>query len=230
LQAHAIRVLTSGGSTTDATSFTTASVAIKENELALLAVVNSHASAATTPTCTGWTQIATVTFGTSYRVTLFRRQDAGGSSGTHAISFGATTQTGCRWQIVGFPQAVVDSGNNGAAAVGNSQTGTASAAAITINYPASVKPTSAGYVVFGNNGNTAMTPRTNWTEEVDAGHATPNMRIETQRRLVLGTETAASSATSITGGGIVVEVFLNAAAQAVAEGVWRRRMSGILRR
>lgn len=228
--AHITRVLTNGGSTTDAASFTTASITGRPNELLLCGVVNSHGSAATTPTITSWTQIATVTFGSFYRVTLFRRQESGIVSGTQSIAFGGTTQTGCRWDIVGFPFALLDTANNGAAAVANSATNTSSAAALTVNFAGTVARTSAGYFVSGNNGNTAQAARTNWTEIADAGHTTPNTRIQTQRRNVLNTETAGGTGTAITGAGIVVEVLLNIGMVSIPEGMWRRRMLGILGR
>jgi hypothetical protein len=75
-----------------------------------------------------------------------------------------------------------------------------------------------------------MTPRSNWTEINDAGQTTPTIRLETQRRLVLNTETAGGTTTSITGGGIIVEVFLNPGLLAVAETAYRRRLSGLIRR
>lgn len=227
---HTIRSLTNGGSTTDAASFNTASITGQPNELLILMVVNSHASAATTPTCTNWTQIATVTFGTSYRVTMFRRQSATAVTGAQTIDFGGTTQTGCRWMIVGFPQAVVDVANNGAAAVANSNTGTSAAAALTVNFGGTVARTSAGIFVCANNGATATTPRTNWSESLDTTHTTPSTAIEVQRRIVLNNETAGGTTTAITGGGIVCEIKLNLGLVNQPENVWRRRYLGLLGR
>ena len=70
--------LTVGGSGTDATSFTTASVTPSANALVLCAVENSVSGTPATPTLSGngltWVQIATCHYdqsGTQYRVTLF---------------------------------------------------------------------------------------------------------------------------------------------------------------
>lgn len=228
---QAVRALTNGGSTTDAASFATASITGMVNELLVMAVSNSHAAAATLPTCTNWTQIATFTFGSFYRVTFFRRQSASVVTGAQTIDFGGTTQTGCRWGIFGYPQAVVDSANNGAAAIGQTGTNSSAAAALTINYAATVERTSAGLcAICRTDANTTFAARANWTSSVDNGHATPNMRFIMQRRQLLNTETAGGTGTSITGGGIVIEIKLNLGLIAQSETLWRKRASGIVRR
>jgi hypothetical protein len=226
---HTIRQLTTGGSTTDASSFATASITGRINELMILAVMNSHGTSATLPTVTGWTQIATVTFGTSFRVTMFHRQSSSVVSGAQTIDFGGTTQTGCRWQIVGFTQALIDIAGNGAAAIGQTGTNTSSAAALTINYGGTVAPISAGYsAIARSDSNATITARSNWANSADAGHASPTTRFVTARRLVLNTETAGGTTTTITGGGIVIEVKLNVGLLIAPETTWRRKFTPIL--
>lgn len=105
--ALSVAALLSWQSTTDATSFTTASATPTANRLYLAWVETSHATAAPTPTASGWgltwTQVATVHLadlgsGSARRITLFSASGSG-SSGTVAFSFGGVTATGCLGHI-----------------------------------------------------------------------------------------------------------------------------------
>lgn len=118
---------TSAGSTTDGTSFTTASHTPTANALQLLWVESHNASNLNgPPTVTGnsltWVQVATVAFTTAVRrLTLFRALGAAPGTGVSTIDFGADAQTSCVWTLVQFAGVDV-SGTNGSGAIVQSGT------------------------------------------------------------------------------------------------------------
>ena len=225
------RQLDVGGDTTNATSRVTNSVTTRPNELCLAAVVTTHASAAPTPTITNWTQVATVTFGASVRVTILRFQSATVFTGTLTIDFGGVTATGSLYQIVGFESALVDNAGNGAGAIGQAPTNTATAGtALTISYGTAWKPGSAGYTAQGRNANAAMGPRTNWTEVSDAGYNAPTTRMETQQWTRGDADTAAGTTdTTDTRGGVAVEILASYPLIESRQALQRRRLPLVVR-
>lgn len=114
--------LTTSGSTVDATSYNTASIAPSANKLVLLAVCSVGATPQPAPTVTGagmtWTQVRQKQDGIngSRQITLFRALSASPGSGALTIDFGADTQGRCAWTVVEFG-GVDTSGTNGANAV-----------------------------------------------------------------------------------------------------------------
>jgi hypothetical protein len=132
--------LTNGSSTTDATSFATASISPTGGRLVLAWVINTKATTPDTPTISGggmttWTQVATVLYGTiaspTYRITLFRALQAVPGSATATIDFGGVTQTACIWVIQEFANVQV-TGANGADALVQSATNVLNAGDFTI--------------------------------------------------------------------------------------------------
>ena len=115
-------VLTADSSTSDATSYATASITPGANRLVLLAVLSTVGSGTPeTPTVTGcnltWVQISTSILGTSDgRLTLFR---ALGTPSTEAltIEFGVgNTQLSCGWSVIEFIN-VIQTGTHGSGAI-----------------------------------------------------------------------------------------------------------------
>lgn len=101
--------LTASGSSTDATSYSTASITPAANSLLLLAIETDRALgdsvAPTTPVPSGlgatWIQIQNVYFdqsGSTYRLTVFYGVGATGS-GAITIDYGGVTQYGCSWIV-----------------------------------------------------------------------------------------------------------------------------------
>lgn len=114
-------LLTSGGSSVDGTSISTASVSPTGNALVLAAV---HAVAGgggpSTPTATGngltWVEVDTADCDANRRLTVFRAMGASPSAGAITFDFGATSHTSFTWAVVQFTN-VDTSGTNGSGAV-----------------------------------------------------------------------------------------------------------------
>src|SRR3990167_10083775 len=164
--------LTTAVSDTDATSYTTASISPAANNLVLVAVYSHDASAPTaTPTLTGagltWVQVGTLTTtgDSQARLTLFRTLSASPGSGALTIDFGGETQNRCMWSISSFGN-VDTSGANGAGAVVQSATNTASSVTtLTVTLSAFGNTNNATYGCLGQNAGTqAITAGTGFTE------------------------------------------------------------------
>jgi len=99
-------VVTAANSSTDGTSFTTASVTLKKDRLYTLFFVNSKASAADTASSidNGPTFVSRQSFqfntGTTHRSSLWTAVPTQNYIGTLVINFGANTQTGCAWILM----------------------------------------------------------------------------------------------------------------------------------
>lgn len=126
------RNIIASSSSTDATSYTTASVTMKAGRLYLMSVENSHGTTATAVsaiTATGggaptFTSRSTTQFnGTLNRVSVWSCVPGADFVGTLDIAFGGTTQTGAVWSLNefnnvdtatndGVVQQVVSTGNN----------------------------------------------------------------------------------------------------------------------
>jgi hypothetical protein len=95
--------LLSGFSDADATSYVTASVKMRAGRLYFLSIANSAASAAAVASITGggtWTSQATSQYnGTADRLSLWSCVPGADYTGTLTISFGASTETSCIWNI-----------------------------------------------------------------------------------------------------------------------------------
>ena len=104
-----INLLTTG-TTTDASTFTTATVNLVSGLVYLFAIENSHGSdASAVSAITGGANLPTFTLQTSTqfnaglnRVTLFSCQPTVNYTGTLTIAFGGVTQTGALWNITSF--------------------------------------------------------------------------------------------------------------------------------
>lgn len=113
--------------TTDATSFTTASVATSShyNELFTVVVYSVAGTDPNIPTFTqqrglSLTQVTTFVNSTDHaRITLFRACIAsGGSSGSFTIDFAGQTQTIAAWDIVSWTGTGATAANNGSDGIG----------------------------------------------------------------------------------------------------------------
>lgn len=176
--------LTTGTDSTDATSYTTASVTLKAGRLYLLSIVNTAASANAVSGITGgatWTSRSTTQYnGTAHRVSIWSGVPTVDYSGALAIDFGANTQTGCRWSLnefSGVDTATDDGIVQQAVGTGTSTTPLATLAAFA----------SANNATFGVNANTSdstTTPGTGFTELSDDNTATtPASFLQTQWRV-----------------------------------------------
>ena len=84
-------VTKTAGVASSATSITTASITLTSGKLYFLWASSNKATTPDIPTCSGWTQVATVTTDGLRRLTLFKK-DGDGSTGTHTVNF-TNTQT-----------------------------------------------------------------------------------------------------------------------------------------
>lgn len=103
--------LTAGGTSTDATSFVTASITPQANDPIHVCVYSSvSGSDPNIPTVTGnsitWTQVitkaSTVAQTQHRRITLFRGAAASPATGTITFDFAGQTQSSCSWKIVQY--------------------------------------------------------------------------------------------------------------------------------
>lgn len=178
----------SGTSTTDGTSFTTASVTLEARPGLMYALVfaNSKASAAqaasavsTTGGGVTFTSRNSQTYGASTegRVNMWTAVPTSDVTDTILIDFGGgNTQTGCAWALVAFTN-VDTTTNHGvvqtAVGSGNSTTPLATLSAFG----------SANNATFGLNANladTTTTPGTGFTELYDINYATPTNCLQVQ--------------------------------------------------
>lgn len=130
-----VSVLTSGSSTTDATSQATASISPSANSL-IVAVIGTAAATTAAPTASGggmttWDSVLSTNFvTTTRRLTYFRALEASPGSGALTFDFGGTTQTSFAWAVLQFTN-VNTSGSNGAGAIVQSPAGTTGGGGIT---------------------------------------------------------------------------------------------------
>jgi hypothetical protein len=209
--------VTKGTDSADATSYTTASVSPTANRLQLLAVGNTKATLADTPTVTGcsltWVQVpnGTGTYGTDgiRRLTVFRALSATpGSACTLTIDFGANTQTGGSWHWNEF--VVQDTSSNGANAIVQSVLGSeANASSGSVTLGALGAADNASFGCFGIRANTTWTAGTNFTElSTEAAHGTPIHTIGCEWRQTHGgfTTVDASFGATAENRGIALEI------------------------
>lgn len=202
--------ITSGTNTTDATSFTTASVTLKARPglMYTLSVVNTHGSSANTVTAatTGgalsFTSEKTVQFnGTLSRTTLFRLTPTSDVTDTIVITIGsAQTATACLWSLIAWTN--VDTATNDGIVQSVSNTGSSTTPSVTL-----AAFGSANNATFGAHGTaqTAATPGSGFIEVHDVTASTPTCGLETEYRSDNDTGVDASI-TSAAWGSIAAEI------------------------
>lgn len=216
--------ITSGTTTTDATSFATASVTLKARPgvMYALSVVNTHGSSANTVTCatTGgavtFTSRNTTQFnGTLSRVSLFTALPSADVTDTITITIGSgQTATACLWSLVAFTN-VDTTTNDGivqtATATGNSTTPSATLSAFA----------SANNATFGAHGTaqTAATPGSGFIEVHDVTASTPTCGLETEYTSANDTSVDATI-TSAQWGTIAAEVASRGTTATIAPGLY----------
>ncbi len=176
--------LTSGSSSVDATSYTTASVTLKAGRLYLMSVENSKASAdvvsviSSGPTFTS--RSSTQFNGTANRISIWSAVPTVDYTGTLVIDFGGgNTQTGACWSLDEF-SGVDTSTTNGivqnAVGTGNSTTPLATLGAFG-------NANNATFGATGQSAANATAPGTGFTETADVTAATPAQALETEWRV-----------------------------------------------
>lgn len=177
--------LTSGGSTVDGDTFTTASVTLKAGKTYLLMVGNSHASAApAVSSITGggtWAiahASATLPWNSNaMRLSVWALTPTADYTGTLAIAFGASSGvTGCTWSL----QELV--GADEAALIVQVATGTGNSTTPSATLGAFGSAQNATIGVIGAAAGAAVTPGTGFTELSDSTIATPTMTMEVEWR------------------------------------------------
>lgn len=159
---------TKGSSSTDATSYNTASHTPAANKLQLLRVVSRTGTGVNPvqPTASGngltWVAINTTVYDNSSssrrRVTLFRALGASPTTGATTIDFGGTTQTACEWSIDEATGMDI-SGTNGSGAIVQSAVnqdtgGSATSLTVTLSSFSSTNNATFGAFGFGDAGQT----------------------------------------------------------------------------
>ena len=212
--------LTSAISDTDATSTTTASITPTANALVLLYAFSNKATTPDTPTATGngltWVQVATVTVGT-HRITCFRAMGASPSAGAVTIDW-VNTQL-ARGHVIEQWTGVDTSGTNGSGALVQSATNSSGpdVTSLTVSLAALGSASNGTSSAFAKLVNTALTPRTGWTESFDGTSEAPECDFETQFK-VAGEATASATTAGDPEGnfvGLAVEIKEEAGAPAV---------------
>ncbi len=172
--------LTASGTTTDAASFATASVAPTANEVVMLAISNTITSGVTAPTSvTGngitYTKAVEKVIGTR-AVSIWWGVSASPSAGAITIDFGANIQTTCAWDVE------QTTGASNATPIAQSQTGSGTAAIGSLTAPLSAFSditNNLGFYIAQHGANEATNPATSWTEIQDMALGTPAAAHET---------------------------------------------------
>lgn len=198
--------ITASSSSTDATTYATASVTLKAGRLYLMSVENSHGSSATAvSTISGgptFTSRSTTQYNSSLnRVSIWSAVPTTDYTGTLTIDFGATTQTGACWaldEMSGVDTTTNDGIVQNAVGTGNSGTALATLAAFG-------STSNATYAAHGHAAATASAPGSGFTELSDVTAATPAQALCTDWRVDNDT-TADATFTSAQWGSCAVEV------------------------
>lgn len=207
--------LTSGSSSGNASSYSTASVTPSANKLILLTVGSRQSGGVTNPpTASGngltWVQVHTKSDGNERRVTVFRAMGASPSAGVITIDFGGAAQSNCSWSLNEI-DGIDTGGTNGSAAIVAANVKdnlTASAGNLTLTLDAFSSASNGAFAAFIIGDNEAMTP--DWTEchEVQVSDGSDSHTIETQ--FIATNDTTVSADWSATGNeraaGIVFEL------------------------
>lgn len=202
--------ITSGNSSSDATSYDTASVTLKTGRLYIMSVVNTKASADVVSAITGgptFTSRRTTQFsGTAYRVSLWTAVPTVDYTGVLTIDFGGgNTQTACVWALEEFSgvDTTTDDG------IVQTATGTGTSVTPLATLAAFGSASNATFGINANVSDTTTTPGTGFTEIVDISSATPVACLQTQWRVDNDT-TSDGTITSAAWGAIAAEVMADA--------------------
>ena len=211
--------LTSDGSTTDGTSFSTASVTPGSNRLVLLTVDYTPASGTAAPTVTGngltWVEIAGGEYGGAGAgriVRMFRAMGASPSAGAVTMDFGAVSQGSLNWSV-DEANGVDTSGTNGSGAVVQSVTSLPSTNGLSLSLTLAALG-SANNVAFGGFSHAAAETSTvgsGFTALANRSIGTPALSLLTEYQLNV-TAVDASWATSTTRGAVAIEIKASAGA------------------
>ncbi|MGH7515391.1 MAG: invasin domain 3-containing protein [Gemmatimonadales bacterium] len=166
-------LLTSGVDLTNATVYTTASIAPAANKLITIAVLGYRAAGAISPTIVGggmgsWTLVTSVDFDTVLtprrRLLVFRAMSASPGSGPITITFASQTSN-AEWSVSQWG-GVETSGANGANAIVQTGTNRADASGgLSVSLGAFADPNDVAFGVFGVKSQTAsVTPGSGFTE------------------------------------------------------------------
>jgi hypothetical protein len=203
--------LTTGVDSTDATSYTTASVTLKAGRLYLLSFVNTAADAIVISSIAGgptWTSRSTTQYNTAaHRVSIWSGVPTADYTGTVVISFGAT-QTSGRWSLnefSGVDTSTTDGIVQQAVGTGNSTTPLATLAAF-------ASTSNATFGALANTADSTTTPGSGFTElSDDATATTPASFLQTEWQVGNDT-TVDGTITSGQWGACAVEIKADASA------------------
>jgi hypothetical protein len=180
-------VLINSSVTTNAASYNTSSFNVNATSLFLIAVVNSHASAPTSPSCNGnlatWTKVVTAKFGTTNQLTIFKMRSATAANGTVGFVFAGATQTGCGYVISRFDNVwnpgTADNGSNAIVQIvtGVAATGLAGTLGATLANFSSTGWRNAGFAAFTKYLNNTTNIKSGWTKLGTHGYSTPTTGI-----------------------------------------------------
>lgn len=185
--AIAATVLDSGISTTDGTSFATASISPAANSLLLVFGASSGSTLAPTITASGlslsWTTQKDQPFGSSTtdvrRLAAFTAQ-CGGAPGSGAITLSMdATSTHAAWLVIEI------TGHDTSAPIPQAVSGkddSTSATSLPLTLAAPVDANSRAFSWWGSRSGAAGSPQTNWTELYDMVTSSPSMSHEGQWR------------------------------------------------
>lgn len=174
--------ITSGSNTTDAASFTTASVTLTSGRLYVLSVENSHGTSATAiSSITGGAGVPTFTsrvttqFNSNLnRTSMWTAVPGSTYTGTLTINFGGTTQTGITWSLVEVVN--VDTATTDGIVTTGSATGSGTTPAV--NAAALGASTNSLFGAIGSLATSAV-PVGRYTEMHDVTAATPTQGLQT---------------------------------------------------
>lgn len=215
--------LTTSASTTDGTSYVTASITPSSNTL-ILACVHTEISAGTpnTPTATGngltWVSIGS-NLTNQNRTTLFRARGTA-SAGAVTFDYAGQTISDSSWSIVSVDGAAT-SGTNGSGAIIQFATGTNSGnTSLTVTLAAFANAANATFGCFGINNNVTITAGSGFTIINQPGVSSSRVAIEWKNSNDTGVD---ASWTTSTAAAVAVEI-----APAVAAPTGGRSAPGFL--
>jgi hypothetical protein len=204
--------ITTGASTTDGTSFATASVTPSANKLYLLFISNTKATTADAVSSVSgngltWVSVASRNFNTSNvnRISVYRAMIASApSAGAITITF-AASQTGCAWSLLEI-DGVETSGSDGAGAIAQftSSLGTSTTPLATLNAfdDATNNATVGG---FSSAAASTYTAGTNFAIKGQTTYLTPSSSIATE--FFAGSDTTVDATiASAAWGSIAIEI------------------------
>lgn len=204
--------LTANRDSTDAASYTTASVSPTGNDLILVAVLNSKGTTPDTPTISGggvttWTQVATRLRSTANRLTVFRGvAPASPTPATIVIDFAGATQTSCAWSVGDYSGCDTGGTNGSNAIVQEVDNDFAGATSASITLAAFGDAANATYGAFHHGANETTTAGTGFTRLSDVFGSAPSNALMVEFRNDNDTTVDASWSSSSPSIGIAIEL------------------------